>query len=275
MNANTPSDLNNDILILLNASEGLLQIGLAENGRIAAWREFPAAGQGAETLIPTLSEMLEEAGYARPQISRIACVRGPGSFTGIRLALTTAFGLSRAIVRPDAQGPLLAGIDYLPLLADSALQETSELPNNLAALWAVTHARRGQVNIQAFAPNGGALNEPETVSLDDAITSVSSLAAACPGPVALLGSGLTRNREEFARALPQALLLPESCDHPTSTAMLRLAEQTVYSREPIEPFYLRPCDAEENLPGIAAGLGLDPMEAALALKRLQSRISIG
>jgi hypothetical protein len=35
------------------------------------------------------------------------------------------------------------------------------------------------------------------------------------------------------------------------------------------PLYLRPCDAEENLPGIAAGLGLDPEEAALALKRLQ------
>ena len=31
---------------------------------------------------------------------------------------------------------------------------------------------------------------------------------------------------------------------------------------------------EENLPGIAAGLGLDPVEAALALKRLQNRISI-
>ena len=103
---------------------------------------------------------------------------------------------------------------------------------------------------------------------------MSALAAAHPGIMALLGSGLTRNREEFARDLPELLLLPESHDHPTPTAMLRLAEQAVYSRDPIAPFYLRPCDAEENLPGIAAGLGLDPVEAALALKRLQSRISI-
>ena len=274
MNATTISDLNNDILLLLNASEGLLQIGLAEGGRVTAWRQCPAAGQGAETLIPTLAEMLEEAGYARPQIGRIACVRGPGSFTGIRLALTTAFGLSRAIVRPGGQGPLLAGIDYLPLLADSVLREKSELPNNTAALWAVTHARRGQVNIQAFASDGAALNEPETVELAEAVSRMSALAAAHPGIMALLGSGLTRNREEFARDLPELLLLPESHDHPTPTAMLRLAEQAVYSRDPIAPFYLRPCDAEENLPGIAAGLGLDPVEAALALKRLQSRISI-
>ena len=118
MNTQSIFNPNNEILLLLNASEGLLQMGLAENGRIAAWREYPAAGQGAETLIPTLAEMLEEAGYARPQISRIACARGPGSFTGIRLALTTAFGLSRAIVRSDGRGPLLAGMDYLPLLAE-------------------------------------------------------------------------------------------------------------------------------------------------------------
>ena len=274
MNTQSTSAPNNDILLLLNASEGLLQIGLAENSQITAWRECPAAGQGAETLIPALAEMLAENGYARPQISRIACVRGPGSFTGIRLALTTAFGLSRAIVRLDGQGPLLAGVDYLPLLTASALAEAPGLPANLVALWVITHARRGQVNAQAFAPGGAAINEPETAGLNEAVARITNLAASRPGSMALLGSGLTRNREEFARALPHALLLPESLDHPTPAAMLRLAEQTLYSREPIVPFYLRPCDAEENLPGIAAGLGLDPEEAALALKRLQSRISI-
>ncbi len=274
MNANTAPDRNNDILLLLNASEGLLQIGLADGGLMAAWREYPAAKQGAETLIPSLAEMLEETGYARSQISRIACVRGPGSFTGIRLALTTAFGLSRAIVRADGQGPLLAGIDYLPLLADSALLEISELADNIAVMWVVTHARRGQVNAQAFTIKGAAINDPETVNLDEAVARMASLVATHPGPVALLGSGLTRNREEFARALPKALLLPESYDHPVPAAMLPLAQHAVYSREAIAPFYLRPCDAEENLPGIAAGLGLDPVEAAQALKRLQNRISI-
>ncbi len=264
-----------DILLLLNASEGLLQVGLAEGPRVTAWHEFEAAGQGAETLIPALAEMLRKAGYERAQISRIACVRGPGSFTGIRLALTTAFGLSRAIVRPDGENPTLAGIDYLPLLAASALPQVREkLPENPAVLWVLTHARRGQVNLQAFNMDAAPLNEPETVSLDEAAARINSFPASRPGTAAVLGSGATRNQDELARALPKALFLSEKYNHPSPAAILRLAEQAVYGREPVVPFYLRPCDAEENLPGIAAGLGLDPQEAKEALKRLQNRICI-
>ena len=274
MNTNI-SENREDILILLNASEGLLQVGLAEGHQVVAWREFEAAGQGAETLIPTLADMLHTAGYKRTQISRIACVRGPGSFTGIRLALTTAFGLSRAIIRPDGETPRLAGIDYLPLLAASALpQARKKSPENLAALWVLTHARRGQVNAQAFGLDAAPLSEPETVSLIEAVSRIAVFSAAHTGAVALLGSGATRNREELSRALPQMLFLPEKYSHPSPAALLHLAEQAVYSHEPVVPFYLRPCDAEENLPGIAAGLGLDPQEAAEALKRLQSRICI-
>lgn len=274
MNTNI-SENRADILILLNASEGLLQIGLAEGHQVVAWREFEAAGQGAETLIPTLADMLHTAGYKRTQISRIACVRGPGSFTGIRLALTTAFGLSRAIIRPDGENPRLAGIDYLPLLAASALPEIhKKSPETIATLWILTHARRGQVNAQAFDLNATPLNEPETLNLDEASARINNLSASRPGVAAFLGSGATRNREELSHALPQALFLPEEYNHPSATALLHLAEQSVYSYEPVVPFYLRPCDAEENLPGIAAGLGLDPQEAAEALKRLQNRICI-
>ena len=265
-------DSREDVLILLNAAEGLLQVGLAGEGRIIAWQECEAAGQGAERLIPALAEMLDETGYARRQISRIACVRGPGSFTGIRLALTTAFGLSRSICGPGDEGPRLAGLDYLPLLAASALAETKNLPADLAALWTLTHARRGQVNMQGFTPDGLPLAQPETVTLSDAVRKIEQQAASRPGSFALLGSGLARNREELAGALPGALLLPEAYNHPAPEAMLRLAEAAAYGHDPIEPLYLRPCDAEENLPGIAAGLGLDPKEAALALKRLQTRI---
>ena len=264
-----------EILVLLNAAEGLLQVGLAGGGRIMAWQECEAAGQGAERLIPTLADMLEEAGCGRERIGRIACVRGPGGFTGIRLALTTAFGLSRAICGPGGERPRLAGIDYLPLLAASVLleiQKIQELTDDLTALWVLTHARRGQVNMQGFAPDGSPLTAPETVTLSEAVRQIEARAAGRPGPLVILGSGVVRNREELSKALPRALLLPEIYNHPSPAAMLRLADSAAFGHEPIEPLYLRPCDAEENLPGIAAGLGLDPEEAALALRRLQTRL---
>ena len=241
-------DSREDVLILLNAAEGLLQVGLAGEGRIIAWQECEAAGQGAERLIPALAEMLDETGHARRQISRIACVRGPGSFTGIRLALTTAFGLSRSICGPGDEGPRLAGLDYLPLLAASALAETKNLPADLAALWTLTHARRGQVNMQGFTPDGLPLAQPETVTLSDAVRKIEQQSANLPGSFALLGSGLARNREELTCALPGALLLPETYNHPAPEAMLRLAGAAAYGHDPIEPLYRAPATPRKICP---------------------------
>ena len=130
------------ITLILNSMEGPLQLLLAENDsqgenlKLKAYQEWEPQGQGAETLIPNLAALLAQNKLAASDICRIACVRGPGSFTGIRLALTTALGLARSI----ASQPLLAGLDYLPLLANTALEEvsSSQLP---ASVWVLTHAR--------------------------------------------------------------------------------------------------------------------------------------
>ncbi len=265
-----------DALLLLNASEGILQLGVAVGGQISAWRELEAAGQGAERLIPALAEMLAEIGCTRGRIGRIACVRGPGSFTGIRLALTTAFGLARALAGPAGKGALLAGVDYLPLLADAAFRRMdAETPplEKPGLLWTLTHARRGQVNLQGFWASGAAAAPPETLNLNEAAARMLNFQSGADKTSALLGSGLARNRDELARAMPEAILLPENYNHPTPEALLALAGKALYGYAPVEPLYLRPCDAEENLPGIAAGLGLDPKEAAAALARLQGRLN--
>ncbi len=270
---------NSDVILLINSAEGLLQLGLVLDGQVAAWRETPASGQGAEMLVPTLQQVLQTVRRSPDEITQIACVRGPGSFTGIRLALTTAFGLSRALARPDkggpnTHGPAMAGVDYLPLLAATAQSEADGLCDGLAALWVLTHARRGQVNMQGFGKLGKPLTAPETLSLEEAITLIQNTANPETMPVGLVGSGLERNLPEINAALPAVLALPARLNQPSANAFCSLALIAEYSHEAIVPLYLRASDAEENLPGIAAGLGLDPEEAALALQRLQSRVDI-
>ena len=46
----------------------------------------------------------------------------------------------------------------------------------------------------------------------------------------------------------------------------RAAEALAFGPEPVVPFYVRPSDAEENLPALSASLGLDPAEAEAALR---------
>lgn len=262
------------ITLILNSMEGPIQLILAQSkpettelGNMAIMDSmcWEPQGQGAETLIPNLSTLLEKNELTPSSISRIACVRGPGSFTGIRLALTTALGLSRSI----PGNPTLAGLDYLPLLASSASLNYRIPPT--ASIWIITHARRGQVHMQGFDAKCPlhCITPAQGCRLDDVITVIKEKSPEYT-QIYLLGSGLSRNQEYFVEALPEAILLEESIS-PSLQSLLEAAENASYSDKPIEALYLRASDAEENLPYIAAGLGLDPHQAMLDLLKLTGR----
>ena len=62
-------------------------------------------------LIPQIDAALEECGITRAQIACVVCGRGPGSFTGVRIALATAKGIAHAL------GVALVGVSTLDAIA--------------------------------------------------------------------------------------------------------------------------------------------------------------
>jgi tRNA threonylcarbamoyl adenosine modification protein YeaZ len=162
--------------LCLNAAEGLLQLIVARQEAgdppvftVLCSEAWHAPSQGAELLIPALADMLARLGLAAGTIDHIACVRGPGSFTGLRLCLSTAAGLVRST------GAKQAGMEYLPLLAYSACRRMRGIPAASEAalerafagqtrqdhaarkagreerlLWILTHARKNLVHMQGF-----------------------------------------------------------------------------------------------------------------------------
>jgi tRNA threonylcarbamoyladenosine biosynthesis protein TsaB len=80
--------------------------------------------------------LLRAAGLGQADLDGVVATRGPGSFTGVRVALATAQGLGLALGIP-AHG-------YSSLLAQAARTE-------VAGCLAAQPARRGSVYVQAFA----------------------------------------------------------------------------------------------------------------------------
>jgi len=108
------------------------------HGNALIERSEPAPRRHAELVLPMAGSLLREAGLQRAQLDGIAVGRGPGAFTGVRLAISVAQGLAFALNLP------VATISSLAALAMQA-------PRNDAGTLAVIDARMGEVYAGAFA----------------------------------------------------------------------------------------------------------------------------
>ena len=93
----------------------------------------------AELSLPWAEQLLAEAGIAQSQLAAVAVGRGPGAFTGVRLAIAMAQGISLALDRP---------VVAISTLAALAMQSRGE------RILAAIDARMGEVYLGAFARNG-------------------------------------------------------------------------------------------------------------------------
>ncbi len=96
---------------MLNSSKEILVLGIESaigGGSIALCKgnEVLRSISGtesvsrAEELLPNIKTLLAETGLDRSEIGFIAVSRGPGSFTGIRIGISTALGLARGLNIP-------------------------------------------------------------------------------------------------------------------------------------------------------------------------------
>lgn len=94
--------------------------------------------RASEELLPAIRRCLARAGRSLPDLSRIAVCAGPGSFTGVRVGLATAWGLARAA--------------SVPVEAVSTLEAIAETARSTGApsVWVALDAGRGEVALQRF-----------------------------------------------------------------------------------------------------------------------------
>jgi tRNA threonylcarbamoyladenosine biosynthesis protein TsaB len=78
--------------------------------RVVAEREERIDGSHAEHLLSWIEALLQGAGWSRGSVDAYVATRGPGSFTGVRVALGTIRGLGLATGRPCVGVTTLAAI---------------------------------------------------------------------------------------------------------------------------------------------------------------------
>jgi len=140
-----PSKIN--ILALEASADQACAAVLCDDGRQV--QRCHAARHGHAALITELARVaLVEAGVNPDDLTHVAAGRGPGSFTGIRVALAAAKGFTLAT------GAVGIGVSCLAANAGAALPFAAE-----RLVLATADTRRGSFFAQAFAPSGEPISD--------------------------------------------------------------------------------------------------------------------
>jgi tRNA threonylcarbamoyladenosine biosynthesis protein TsaB len=180
---------------------------IVKDGVVLAKAIEPMQRGHQERIAGMTEALMAQASVGFSELDRIAVTVGPGSFTGLRIGLAFAKGLSVALDIP------CAGVGVLDVLGRKTGGGSSLV---------VLDARGGQVHCQAF--DGG-------LPVGPAMTLDVGAAAQLRAPDLLIGDGASL----LAAAFPLARqIIPEACD-PAIVAALGAAEPP----PPPNPVYMR------------------------------------
>lgn len=176
------------VILALDTATGPCSAAVWKDGRVASYVENLKPAVQSTALMPMAEDALKKAGITYQDLTLVACTTGPGSFTGIRVALAAARAIAFAANIPGA------GFTSLEVLAFASQQDK---------VLALLTAGKGEHYYQHF-PGG----EPTLGTLEQ---------AAQGGPVFTIGNamipGFTASEITFPRADALAALAASKTDY--------------------------------------------------------------
>ncbi|HRO66459.1 MAG TPA: tRNA (adenosine(37)-N6)-threonylcarbamoyltransferase complex dimerization subunit type 1 TsaB [Pseudobdellovibrionaceae bacterium] len=210
---------------------------LIENGRVLAEVVTDQQRSHSELLHQFVEECLSQARTTLEQVDVFAVSRGPGSFTGIRVAGNAAKTYAYSFEKP------LVALDSLTVLA-------AEVADESKPVLAVLNAFKNMVYYGIFQIRSGF---PEPLHAPAAAT-VQEILPLLDRPMFVLGEGFDLYKNDFSSALDRLEFLSEASPYPRPSTLGRLAETEakngrVLSWNGFIPLYLRASEAEEKQRG--------------------------
>lgn len=220
------------MLIAIETSTDYGSIALGRGADLVGEVVIGARSRHAAALLPALEFLLRTSGTTRGDVRGIVVGAGPGSFTGVRVAASTARGLA-------------AGLD-VPLYAYSSLAALALDVVSPDTVCAVFDARRGEVYAACYDREQGTdrlrtVMEPEAIHSDVLRERTAHL------NTTFIGDGARRYAEGLGITAPQP-------SFPRAAALLRLAAAdpqggVVELAAGWEPSYLRDSGAQRGIAG--------------------------
>jgi tRNA threonylcarbamoyladenosine biosynthesis protein TsaB len=168
-------------ILSLETSTSICSVAIHERGALLALAEIKEPGAHAEKLLDLVDAAMKQAELRMSDLEAVAVSQGPGSYTGLRIGVSTAKGIAYGLEIP------LIGINTLQAMAASQLVNQGEF------VVAVLDARRKEVYTQTFGDSLQEITSIEALVLEEGVFA----SVLEKGKVYFVGDGADKVKEEI------------------------------------------------------------------------------
>jgi tRNA threonylcarbamoyladenosine biosynthesis protein TsaB len=222
--------------LAIETSTPVSGVALAKDNRLLAEINVQTGNTHSERLMPQIEKLFALGGVTPQEVEAIAVSIGPGSFTGLRIGLTTAKALAYA------WGKAIVGVPTLEALAYGC-------PAGVGWVAAMLDAQKGRVYQALYQWRSGVLAEIAPVRIVDAKQALQEMAE-LPEPVMIVGESAREYAEMAASFGEKIFLAPEQAIMPRSASvaflgLLKMRAGLAVAAVDLTPLYVRRPEAEE------------------------------
>lgn len=208
----------------------------------------------SQTLMPLIDQMFKTANLTLKDINLLACCIGPGSFTGVRIGISTAKAFADVYNFPTVGVSSLEGLAYnikninVTNLIQESTNETVEnsILNNPFIICSIIDAKNENVYYGLFDENYNELEELSTCSIYDLINKLKNYNKT----VAFVGDGAISYNEILKSSIPSAIFFEGEKNIASSISIAKFAYTKYVNgsyNSSLSPMYLKKSQAERSL----------------------------
>lgn len=221
------------LILGFESSAKAASVAICRDGKLISQYSQASGLTHSRTLLPMAEDMLKNAELSLKDVDALAVAHGPGSFTGIRIGVSTVKGLAWALDKP------CVGVSTLEAMAWHGLAAGGYI-------CPVMDARRNQVYNALFEIVDGKplrLTEDRPIALAELIEEVKAL----PAPVFLVGDGTDITEKFFKQQGIPCRRAPENLMWQSAWGVCMAAQdKPLGSTDELLPVYLRLSQAERE-----------------------------
>lgn len=231
------------MILCLETSTAVCSVALVKEGNVIALRESLDGQNHAEKITLFIDEVMKEAKGAYKDLDAIAVSKGPGSYTGLRIGVSTAKGLCYAMEKP------LIAIDTLAAMAQGFISQQPTANSQSPILCPMIDARRMEVYSAFFNEKMERTTETEALIIDEN----SFMELKQDHHLYLFGDGADKLFTLFEKE--ENITVVEKF-HCSAAYMATLAEKSFNEQDFVDTAYFEPFYLKDFVPGIPKVKGL-------------------